>query len=176
MIKESEVFSIGKITRSRGLIGEVELDFTDDAFERGDIDYIVLSLDGILVPFFWEEYKFKNDHTLIIKLEDINDGEQAQKIIGSTVYYPLNALAEQGEETLSSLRALTGYKLINEKGSRLGKIVEVNDSSANVLLFVERPDKTELILPYHDDFLVSYDLSERILQMKFPEGLLDLNT
>lgn len=175
MIKEDEVFSIGKVTRSRGLVGEVELYFTDDAFDRGESEYVFLSLDGILVPFFWEEYKYKNDNTLIVKFEGIDNSDQAQKIIGATAYYPFAALSEEEEKELTSLRALVGYTLFDESDNRIGRIVEVNDHSANVLLYIEREDGGEVILPYHDDFLVSYDLGKHTLNMAFPAGLLELN-
>lgn len=176
MIKEIDVFPIGHITRSRGLVGEVEMYFTDDAFDRGDAEYLVLALDNIFVPFFWEEYRFKNDNTLILKFEGIGDEEQAKKILGAKVFYPLSAMpVDDTEGELSSLRALTGYTLYNQESVALGRIVEVNDASANVLLFVEQTDGEEIILPYHDDLLIGYDLKARILQMNIPEDLLHLN-
>ena len=53
MIKESEVYKIGSITRTHGVRGEVALSFTDDVWDRADADYLVLRIDGILVPFFY---------------------------------------------------------------------------------------------------------------------------
>lgn len=176
MIKETDVFSIGRITRSRGLIGEVEMYFTDDTFDRGSAEYLVLSLDNILVPFFYEEYRFKNDSTLILKFEGIENEEQAKKIIGAEVFYPLSAMPlNDEEEGLSSLRALTNYSLYNQEGILVGRITEVNDNSANVLLFVERADGEEIVLPYHDDLLIGYDLKARNLQMDISDDLLHLN-
>ena len=55
MIKESEVYKIGSITRTHGVRGEVALSFTDDVWDRADADYPVLRIYGILVPFFIEE-------------------------------------------------------------------------------------------------------------------------
>ena len=58
MIKEEEVYKIGLITRTHGVKGEVSLSFTDDVWDRADADYVVLMVDGILVPFFLEERQF----------------------------------------------------------------------------------------------------------------------
>ena len=88
MIRESEVFKIGYIAKHRGLRGEVELSFTDDCFDTGSAEYLVLDMDGILVPFFWEEYRFKNDDTAIIKFEDVDTDGQARRLVGHSVYYP----------------------------------------------------------------------------------------
>lgn len=65
MIREDEIFTIGHVTKVRGLQGEVEIRFTDDVFDRGEAEYLVLEMDGIPVPYFWEEYRFKNEATAI---------------------------------------------------------------------------------------------------------------
>lgn len=174
MIRKEEVVKFGFISKFRGIQGEVELTFTDDPFDRGDIEYIVLDIDGILVPFFWEEYRYKNSDTAIFKLEDINNEEQAKKLVGRVAYYPLAHLVTDEEEGLSSLRALTGFSVTEARGGRLlGSVESVDDSSANVLLYIETPEGKELIIPYHDDFLVDYDLKQRTLELELPEGLLE---
>ena len=52
MIKEEDVYKIGRIGKPHGVGGEVSLRFSDDVFDRVDADYVVLLVDGILVPFF----------------------------------------------------------------------------------------------------------------------------
>ena len=49
--------------------------FSDDVFDRVDAEYVVLMLDGILVPFFFEEYRFRTDETAIVKFCDIDTQE-----------------------------------------------------------------------------------------------------
>ena len=58
MIRKEEVFKIGKIGKPHGVKGEVGLRFSDDVFDRVDAEYLILDIDGILVPFFMEEYRF----------------------------------------------------------------------------------------------------------------------
>ena len=108
MIHNDEVYHIGYIQKFRGLQGEVELQFTDDPFDRGSAEYLVLKIDGILVPFFLENYRFKNNDTAILKFEDINTDLQAKKIVGLQVYYPLSYLDDEDNQELTSLKALTG--------------------------------------------------------------------
>ena len=54
MIKAEEVYKIGKLGKPHGLKGEINFLFDDDVFDRTDADYLVLEVDGILVPFFME--------------------------------------------------------------------------------------------------------------------------
>lgn len=176
MIRQETVFKIGYITKHRGLRGEVELSFTDDCFDTGSAEYLVLDMDGILVPFFWEEYRFKNDDTLILKFEDIDNEAKARTLVGHSVYYPKACVAEESEtEGLSSYKALTGFSVTDENGNDLGTIVHVDDSSANTLLTLEDGKGKETMIPYHDDFLVDYNIRQRTLVLSLPEGLLELN-
>lgn len=71
MIKEDEVYKIGRIGKPHGISGEVTLRFSDDVFDRVDADYLVLMVDGILVPFFIEEYRFRSDEVALVKFEDM---------------------------------------------------------------------------------------------------------
>ncbi|MEE0362596.1 MAG: 16S rRNA processing protein RimM, partial [Prevotella sp.] len=67
MIRQEDVYRIGRIGRPHGVKGEVTFRFDDDVFDRVDSDYLVLSVDGILVPFFIEEYRFKSGEVALVK-------------------------------------------------------------------------------------------------------------
>lgn len=175
MIHNNEVYHIGYIQKFRGLQGEVELQFTDDPFDRGSAEYLVLKIDEILVPFFLENYRFKNNDTAILKFEDIDNDVKAKKLVGLQVYYPLEHLNDEENQELSSLKALTGFTLYDESFGEVGIINMVDDSSYNTLFYVDHPKKGELVLPYHDDFLVDYNIANRTITLALPQGIIDLN-
>ena len=54
MIKREDVYKIGRLGKAHGVKGEVSFQFTDDIFDSVDAEYLVLDVDGILVPFFME--------------------------------------------------------------------------------------------------------------------------
>ena len=177
MIRESEVFYIGTITKARGIKGEVEMRFTDDAFDRGDAEYLVIETDGILVPFFWEEYRFKNQETAILKFEDVDTEARAKTLAGRRVFYPLAYLPEDDEqEGLRSWKALTGFKVTDPDGGPLGTIEQVDDSTANILLTLSTPTGREILLPLHEDFVTHLAIKERTIALALPAGLADLNS
>lgn len=178
MIREEEVFKIGYISKQRGLRGEVEFVFTDDCFDTGSADYLVLDMDGIYVPFFWEEYRFKNDDTAIVKFEDIDDDSHARTLVGHAVYYPkehVEASANEDGATLSSYKALTGFEVYDQDNKRIGIITHVDDSSVNTLLTIERDNGDEFLFPFHNDFLLNFNLQSRHLQLMIPEEIASLN-
>ena len=71
MITREELIRIGRFNKPHGVKGELSFTFTDDVFDRTECSYIVCEIDGIFVPFFIEEYRFKSDTTALIKLEDV---------------------------------------------------------------------------------------------------------
>ena len=117
MIQQKDVFPIGYISKYRGISGEVEITFTDSIFDEGDAEYLIFLLDGLFVPFFWEEYKFKNDDTAIFKFEEINSEQEAKKYIKTPIYYPKEAVPEDASETLRSWKSLVGFSVnVIDKG------------------------------------------------------------
>lgn len=172
MIRPDEVTPIGRITRQRGLRGEVELAFTDDCFDRADAPYIVLEDSGILIPYFWEEYRFKNDTTAVFKFFDTDTDEAAKRLVGRAAYYPLEYLSAEERNTLRSLQGLVGYTARDAAGGVLGAVEGVDESTQNVLLYLRRPDGEEAIVPFHTDFLVALDPEARSLTLQLPVGLL----
>ena len=85
MIKQEEVYRIGRLGKAHGVKGEVSFQFDDDIFDQTDADYLVLDIDGILVPFFMEEYRFRNDSVCLVKFCDIDTQQQASELTGCDV-------------------------------------------------------------------------------------------
>ncbi|CCY80749.1 ribosome maturation factor RimM [Prevotella sp. CAG:1185] len=175
MIRQEEVFKIGKIGKPHGVKGEVSLMFEDDVFDRVDADYLVLLIDGILVPFFFEEYRFKSDETALVKFCDIDTKEQAQELTGCDVYFS-RKLSEDGREDMS-LNEAENFKLLdaNNDNSLIGTVKSVDYSTVNTLFNVETPDGKEIMIPASEDFIVDIDTEKHFIVVDLPEGLLDLD-
>lgn len=174
MIKEEEVYKIGKIGKPHGVKGEVSLMFSDDVFDRVDADYLVLMVDGILVPFFMDEYRFKSGETALVKFCDIDTKEQAQELTGCDVYFQ-KKLSDRDENELT-WDELKGFEVVNaDDGDRpIGILKYVDDATENVLFGVETHDGSELLLPAADEFIQAVDAENRKIKVSLPEGLLDL--
>lgn len=173
MIRREDVYQIGKIGKPHGISGEVNLAFDDDVFDRTDAEYLILDMDGILVPFFMEEYRFRSDTTAIVHFSDINTQEQARELTGRDVYFP-RAKAEDGEATIS-WRALVGYFVIDcASGRDVGRIQAIDDSTINLLFDVITPEGRSLLLPAHEELIVGVDTKRQTLIMDLPYGLEDM--
>lgn len=169
MIKREEVYKIGRLGKSHGVKGEISFQFDDDIFDRVDAEYLVLDIDGILVPFFMEEYRFRNDTVCLVKFCDIDTQQRAQELTGCDVYFP-RALAEEGEE-MPSLASLVGLCIIDTSSKKtVGRIAAIDDTTQNILFELE--DGT--LIPASDELIESIDINKKEIIMNIPNGLLDI--
>ena len=169
MINREEVYRIGKLGRVHGVKGEVTFHFDDDVFDRVDADYLVVETEGLLVPFFIEEYRFRSDSTALVKFEGIDSQDRARELTGCEVYFPRH-LADAEDDTLS-WAAIVGYSLIDAAtGKSFGRIASVDDTTVNVLFCLEDGK----MIPAAEELITDVDKEKRVIEMELPEGILEL--
>lgn len=170
MIRSEEVYKIGVFNKPHGIKGELQFTFTDDIFDRVDCDYLICLLDGILVPFFIEEYRFRSDTTALMKLEGVESDRQARMFTNVEVFFPKKYLDEDDNEVLT-WQYFIGFRVLDKQHGDLGEITAVDDSTMNILFCVEK-DGEELLLPAHEEFIRNIDKKKREILVQIPEGLL----
>ena len=169
MIKKEEVYKIGRLGKTHGVRGEISFLFDDDVFDRVDADYLILEIDGILVPFFIEEYRFKTDSNALMKFDGIDTQERARELTGCDVWFP-RALAESDEDGIS-WAAIVGFDIIDaESGNKIGRIAAVDDTTINILFELE----DGCLIPASENLITAIDQQARTITMQLPEGLLNL--
>lgn len=175
MIKEDEIFKIGKLAKTHGLKGEISFRFDSDIFDQVDCPYLVLKIDGIFVPFFIEEYRFKGSETALIIFEGIESEEKATELQGLEVYFPRKYYEEASEEEELdySWDYFIGMTATDESFGILGTIIEVDTQTINTLFRIENEEGEEYIIPAVEDFILNINPEKKELVLKLPEGLID---
>lgn len=169
MIKKEDVYKIGRIGKAHGVKGEVTFQFDDDVFDRVDAEYLILEIDGILVPFFMEEYRFRSDSTALVKFEDIDTQDRARELTNCDVYFP-RELSDNDEEEIS-WSFLVGFSIIDdESGKNVGTIANIDDNTMNILFELE--DGT--LIPASEELITDIDKDNKTITIALPEGILDL--
>ncbi len=169
MIREESVYKIGKLGKPHGIKGEISFLFTDDVFDRVESEYLILKLDGILVPFFMEEYRFRSDESALVKFESVDSQERASELTGTEIYFPRDIAEESGDEL--SYAQIIGFTIKDaNSGKTVGVISHVDTATDNILFELE--DGT--LIPVADEWIKDVDNKKRIISMSLPEGLLDL--
>ena len=169
MIKQEEVYRLGRLGKAHGIKGEVSLQFDDDVFDRVDAEYLVLDVEGILVPFFMEEYRFRSDTVALVKFCDVDTQQRASELTGCDVYFP-RALADEDEEHVS-YAMLVGFDIVDVRtGNKVGTIAAIDDATVNLLFELE----DGRLIPASDDLISDIDMKQGEIRMNIPEGLLEL--
>ena len=169
MIKREEVYKIGRLGKAHGIRGEVSFLFDDDVFDRVDADYLILDIDGILVPFFMEEYRFKSDANALVKFDGIDTLERAKELTGCDVYFP-RELSDEDDERISWAE-IVGYELIDsETRTVAGTIASIDDSTMNTLFELE----DGRLIPASEELIQAIDTKKHQIEIKLPEGILEL--
>ena len=168
-----ETFKIGRLGKTHGVKGEISFHFTDDVFDRVDADYVFIETEGLQVPFFFEEYRFRNEDTAIVKFEGIDDATRAAQFTGCDVYFP-RELTDTGDEELTWTE-IVGFTIADSgSGQTVGEITAVDLSTINTLFEVRTPEGQSLLIPANDDLIDEIDRQERRITMRIPEGLLEI--
>lgn len=177
MITKEEVLKIGKITKPHGLQGELAFHFETDIFDELELPYFICEKDGILVPFFIEDYRFKNDETGLVKFEGIDDEKEAKNLVNADLYIARKFIPEEMDPVeLEGSSFYVGYHILTKEKEEIGEITAIDDSTENILFELSTPDGEELLIPAQDEFIVEIDDKKRTITMDLPEGILLLNT
>ena len=172
MIQESEVQRIGTIVKPHGVGGEMAVTVPASLSWTDDLDCLVCSMDGILVPFYVESVREKGSTTILVKFEGYDTVESTVRFMGVTVYMPLKYVAETEDDELE-WGCFLDWKVVDAVAGPLGTIHAVDDSTPNIL-FLVRDGGRERIIPANEEWITGVDRKTRTLKYKLPEGLADL--
>ncbi|NDW19318.1 16S rRNA processing protein RimM [Dysgonomonas sp. 216] len=173
MILEDEIFKIGKFLKPHGIKGEIAFLFENDVFDKVDCPYLVCLVDGIFVPFFVEEYRFKGKETALIKFEGMDSDEAVSRLNNTDVYFPRDYFDKAEEDVEYSWNFFIGFKVTDSTIGDIGVVESIDDATINVLFVVKRGDE-EILIPASEDFILNVDARNKIVEMNLPEGLIEI--
>ena len=173
MIKQEDVFKIGQFAKPHGIKGEITLVTECDVFDEADEQFVICNMDGILVPFYVEDFRYKTDTTMLLKLEGVNTDAEAREFANRDVYYPLDKMDDDSMLNEMTWENFIGFKVIDGEFGEVGVIEDVDDSTANVLLQLKYKGR-ELLLPAAEELVTDLDLDKKEMHVSLPAGLLDL--
>lgn len=175
MITQDEIIEIGKFLKPHGLKGELNaVCDLDDEFFTGDYP-LVVEMDGIFVPFFPESVRPKGKEAILIKLEGVDSADDARPFVNKAIWAKRDDVVEfAGDSDLLLSDEFEGYAITDKKRGPVGVVQSVDDSTANVLFVVERPDGAVVYIPVAEEFILEVDDETKTISMNLPEGLLDM--
>ncbi len=157
---------IASVLRSDGTDGRILLGFQGVSPDEIDLEEPVFIYDdGLPVPYFISEFTRRGSSKAICRLTGLRSLEDAEELVGREVY----AEIEFDEDDPA---ALEGWTVLSETGATVGTVSGYEDIPGNLCLYVQTPAGSEVLLPFHEDLLLSADSSTSTLILRIPEGLL----
>ena len=172
-MKKEDCFYLGKIVKKYSFKGELlaKLD-TDEPELYENIDAVFMDLRGNLVPFFIESAQLHKSDLLRLKFEDVETEADADALIKSELYLPLDLLPKlEGDKFY--FHEVIGFTVKDQNFGEVGIIKAINDSTAQALFIIDR-NGTEILIPMNDEFIVKVDKPNKTIEVNTPEGLIDL--
>jgi len=169
----NDCFYLGKIVKKYSFKGELlaKLD-TDEPAIYENLDAIFIDLNSTLIPFFIEKSQLHKSDLLRLKFDDINNEEDAEALLKSDLYLPLELLPKL-EGNKFYFHEVINFKLIDENFGLVGVVKGVNDTTAQALFEVDR-DGIEILIPLNDDFIKKIDRTNNSITVNTPKGLIEL--
>lgn len=132
---------------------------------------IFFEIEGLLVPFFIEEYVIQNEDIIQLKLFDINNKTDALRFLNCKVFIGefVFSLKKQADPS-----AITGFDIYNQDDECIGKITGIMDIPGNFLLTVSYKDR-EILVPFNEYVLIDIDKKRKKIKVNIPQGLIELN-
>lgn len=166
---------LGEILRPHGVRGEMRMRIMTDYPERliNEIKTVYLGDnpdDEGITAHTVKSARFHKEY-LLITLEEVADRNEADSMRGLKVMIDIEHAVplDEGEYYLYQVIGLT-VKTV--EGIEAGIIKDVIETGANDVYVVKSREFGELLLPAHDETIVSVDFDAGIITMKLPGGLL----
>ena len=172
-MRKEDCFYLGKIAKKFSFKGEVLIYLdTDEPELYENMESVFVEFNKNLVPFFIENSSLHKNDFLRVQFEDVDSEEEADSILNCAVYLPLSMLPKLSGNKFY-FHEVIGFEIEDKRLGIFGKIVSINDSTAQPLFEVLNGE-VEMLIPMIDHFLVEIDRKNKKVLMDLPEGLVEM--
>ena len=177
------MLQVAQVLKSNGTDGELVMSFRTIAPEDINLqEPVFIIFDGLPVPFFIESFTKRGNSKALVRLTGIHCQEDVDEISGKAVYIEDSDAPELSLEE-DGFAALVGWMLLTpetpDQGERdeladlteVGEITDFIDIPNNPCIEVET-ENGAVMIPLHEDLILSVDPEYQEIIMQIPEGLI----
>ncbi|MFP4556501.1 MAG: ribosome maturation factor RimM [Bacteroidales bacterium] len=159
------------IKRTHGVNGEVQV-IWNSSFnpDNAELESVFLQIEGIPIPFFINRHRSKGADDSLLLFEDVETLEEANEIVGLTIYAEIMRKDEPDEIFLDDL---VGFTIISSSGIQVGTIEELQDYAGNLVFQAINNAGHETLVPATPDFIMEIDEEQKTIIMELPDGLIE---
>jgi 16S rRNA processing protein RimM len=165
---------VARVVKPQGRRGEVAAELLTDFPERFAERRRLLALqhDGTRRELQMESH-WPHKGRMVFKFAGVDSISAAEELSGCELQIPLEERAEL-EAGAAYVGDLIGC-VVTDGGRELGEIVEIQSGAGDAPLLVVRSGKKEWLVPFAAEFVTRLDVGAKRLDMRLPEGLLEVD-
>lgn len=164
---------LGVIVKAHGFDGTVKIRLAGNFRDKiPEMESVFVETDGKPVPFFISESEHAGADILRLKFDGYESGDKVREFIGCRVFLTIPYDQQSKEYSLAELK---GYDLFVSGNKHIGRVKEIIENPGQLLLVVESETASEILIPFHEDLIVSFDKKKKRIEMDLPEGLTEIN-
>lgn len=169
-----KLIAIGRIVRTWGLKGDVAVDLYSGRHDRLErFRELRAGEQAGQANVLRLEHERKHKTQIIAKFSGVDSVGEAERLIGSSIFVHTTELEPLRDDEYF-MEDLIGLKVVLESGDEIGSIIDIQETGGTDLLIVEKGGK-ELLIPFARSICRTIDLAGRIVVIRPPEGLLDID-
>ena len=167
-----DLVAVAKITKSRGLRGELVADVLTDFPERFDELETVIALlpDGTRRELKIEKFWFQKGR-IVFKFCDFNSIESAETLRGAELCVPESEAVELEADEFFDWE-LEDCEVETVEGEKIGRVKELMRTGGTEILVVAGAEK-EYLIPFAETICIEVDVENKLIRVDLPVGLLD---
>ncbi len=133
---------------------------------------VFIFIDEYPVPFFFKSFDTRGNNRALVIFDDMETMILAEELVGHTIYS--KQLKNKNRQSTSDNRQLIGYSIEDTIAGNLGTVADFMDIPGNPCLLAINGNN-EIMIPFHDEFIVKINHKKQIINTSLPEGLITLN-
>ncbi|MFJ1930161.1 ribosome maturation factor RimM [Streptomyces sp. NPDC088131] len=164
---------VARIGRAHGIKGEVTVEVRTDEPELRLGPGAVLATEPASTGPLTIETGRVHSGRLLLRFEGVRDRTAAEALRNTLLISEVDPdeLPEDPEEFYD--HQLMDLDVVLADGTEIGRITEITHLPSQDLFIVERPDGTEVMIPFVEEIVSEIDLEEQRVVITPPPGLID---
>ncbi|MFH8900286.1 ribosome maturation factor RimM [Streptomyces coeruleorubidus] len=164
---------VARIGRAHGIKGEVTVEVRTDEPELRLAPGAVLTTDPASVGPLTIETGRVHSGRLLLRFEGVSDRTGAEALRNTLLIADVDPEElPEGEDEYYD-HQLIDLDVVTADGTEVGRITEISHLPTQDLFIVERPDGSEVMIPFVEEIVAEIDLEEQKTVITPPPGLID---
>ncbi|MBC2194421.1 ribosome maturation factor RimM [Listeria booriae] len=170
-----QMFNVGKIVNTHGLMGEVRVmsqtDFADERFVPGNELFLFAKNSKKPEKLVIKTHR-KHKNFDLLTFEGIVGINNVERMKEGMLKVPESQLGDL-EENEFYFHEIIGCEVYTEEGELLGTISEILTPGANDVWVVQQKGEKDKLVPYIEDVVTSVNIADKKITISVMEGLFD---